>query len=117
MSLDLSQFYGTEHYYRYSPLFPKLLLTDGAKYLAEEAGAYWLMDMVGSYLSKVTDEFAIVSLVKGESGAKFSITDDVPPDVTYASQEIEYTDFPLPEIKMYLCKQDAYWVLMLTSEY
>lgn len=36
----LSHFTETEHYYR---LNRRCLITDGAKYLADEAGAYWLL--------------------------------------------------------------------------
>jgi hypothetical protein len=35
----LSHFTGTEHYYR---LNRWCFITDGAKYLADEAGTYWL---------------------------------------------------------------------------
>lgn len=37
----LSHFAGTEHYYR---LDRQCLITDGVKYLADEAGANWLLD-------------------------------------------------------------------------
>lgn len=37
---NLSRFSGTEHYYR---THPGVLATDGAKYLADQAGAYWLL--------------------------------------------------------------------------
>ena len=43
---QLSLFTGTEHYYRINR---KCLLTDGTKYLAEGAGAFWLMDAAASY--------------------------------------------------------------------
>jgi hypothetical protein len=36
---------------------------------------------------------------------------------TYAKQEIEYTDFPLEEIKVYACWDGTHWMLMLPSEY
>jgi hypothetical protein len=39
---DLAQFIGTENYYRYLGIN----LTDGVKFLADEAGAYWLVDIV-----------------------------------------------------------------------
>ncbi|CAN1484479.1 hypothetical protein MCEMAEM4_00007 [Burkholderiaceae bacterium] len=35
----------------------------------------------------------------------------------YARQKIEYTDFPLSEIKLYCQFDGEYWVIMLTSEY
>lgn len=37
----LAQFAGTAHYYRLNRL---CVITDGAKYLAEAAGAFWLLD-------------------------------------------------------------------------
>jgi hypothetical protein len=55
----LAQFSGTERYYR---IHPGLLATDGAKYLADEAGAYWLLDIIWSVLSRITDEFAVFEL-------------------------------------------------------
>lgn len=48
--IDLSQFYGTENLYRWNSL-TKSVLTDGCKYLAEVAGAYWLFDAIDSHLT------------------------------------------------------------------
>jgi hypothetical protein len=39
---SLSQFTGTEKYYR---LYSTVVLTDGTKYLSDTAGCYWLMDV------------------------------------------------------------------------
>src|ERR1700719_3367107 len=47
-SLDpeiVSQFHGSEHWYRHG-LVPTILFTDGAKYVADAAGAYWLLDEI-----------------------------------------------------------------------
>lgn len=43
---DLNQFTGTAQYYKH---WSKLLYTDGVQYLAEEGGAYWLIDAIASY--------------------------------------------------------------------
>ena len=43
---DLDQFTGTSQYYQY---MAGLKLTDGVKYIADEAGAYWLLDIIASY--------------------------------------------------------------------
>ena len=43
---DLNSFCGTTQYFRY---LCGLKLTDGVKYLADEAGAYWLLDIIASY--------------------------------------------------------------------
>ncbi len=53
LDLDLSGFTGTDHYYRWSSLFRNCLLTDGTHYLAETAGAYWLMDAIASHQPKL----------------------------------------------------------------
>lgn len=117
---ELRNFYGTEAYHRTNP---GLLVTDGVKFLADNAGCYWLLDMVRSYLPvlrKSGDTFFVVVLTKEgvrEPGAIFSIQDDIPPNQTYAQQAIEYTDFPLDEIVLYLSTTEEEFVLMLRSEY
>ena len=47
-SLDphiMSRFTGTEHWYRFG-IVPNITCTDGAKYVADTAGAYWLLDEI-----------------------------------------------------------------------
>ena len=58
---DLAHFTGTERYYR---LNRKCLITDGAKYLADSAEAYWLLDAAASYLFELgtADWFVLVRL-------------------------------------------------------
>ena len=41
----LSQFTGTVNYHRFNP-FCEMLLTDGAQYLAQKAGCYWLFTII-----------------------------------------------------------------------
>ena len=50
---QLSHFTGTEKYHRISR---RHLLTDGAKYLAEEAQCFWMMDAIASHLSEIGTE-------------------------------------------------------------
>ena len=115
---ELRTFYGTEAYYRTNP---GLLVTDGVKFLADTAGAYWLLDMVWSYLPalrKSRDTFFVVRYA-GTPGASglFSITDDIPPNQIHAQQAIDHTDFPLDAIVLYLSATEEEFVLMLRSEY
>ena len=42
---DLAQFTGSEHWYRHG-INRKVLFTDGAKYVADQARAYWLLDEI-----------------------------------------------------------------------
>lgn len=119
----LTLFTGTERWYRYSPLFPNVLLTDGAKFIADECGAYWLMDVIGSHLPAVKragERFAIAVLAKKtpyEGGWYFHLVDDIPSNVTYARQDIEFSDFPLDEIKLYVIDDGEHVTILLPSEY
>lgn len=47
---DLSQFTGTQSYY-FHPMYPWLKYTDGVRFLLREAGAYWLLDKLGTELA------------------------------------------------------------------
>ena len=54
---QLSHFTGTERYYRISR---RHLLTNGTKYLAEEAECFWMMDAIASHLSEIgTDDWFV----------------------------------------------------------
>lgn len=110
---DLTQFYGTENWYQH-PLMPMISYTDGAKYVADEGDAYWLLDTIAGaqYLSTVRGEEVQVwkLTVKDERGTL--TCDDGDGNIVYM-QDIPYTDFPLPEIKFYFVGK----TIMLTSEY
>ena len=111
----LAHFSGTEHYHR---THPGLLATDGAKYLADEAGAYWLLDIIWSVLPKVTDEFAVLELsVQDNRRAAVVIHDGREPQTSYHEQSIPWTDFPLEQIKLYLQQNGQERVVMLMGEY
>ena len=111
----LAQFTGTEAYHR---THPGLLATDGAKYLADEAGAYWLLDIIWSVLSKIYDDFAVLELsVQDNRRAAVRIHDGREPETTYHRQEVAWTDFPLPSTKLYIQQNGRERVVMLPSEY
>jgi len=113
---ELPNFYGTEHYHRFSPLFRNFVLTDGAKYIAEECGAYWLMDAIASYKQKYQAEgFAVATLTASHDSGTLVITDGN--GNTFAQQDIGFTDFPLDEITLYVIDNGDFWVLLLPSEY
>ena len=114
LELELRQFIGTDSYYRISP---NAVLTDGTKYLADAAGAYWLMDAVASYLPQFSgrEEFIVAKL--NVAGNKADLVLDNGNGQTLDTQHIQYTDFPLQSFQLYACWGGDYWVLMLTSEY
>ena len=114
---DLPNFYGTEAYHRWSPIFQNFVLTDGAKYIAEECGAYWLMDLVASHFHSYKENgFAVVHLDShGNNKAGVVIEDG--DGHALATQKVGYTDFPLDEITLYVVQSGDLWVLILTGEY
>ena len=66
---ELRYFSGSETWHNWSALYPCFLLTDGAKFLADEAEAYWLMDIIGSYQGKLLpkEPFQVWRLIVGGS--------------------------------------------------
>lgn len=123
LEFALRQFTGTAAYTRWSILFRNFVLTDGAKYLAENAGAYWLMDTIASHVGRYKDEgFVVAKLKRGFIGdTYFDLTLEDGNDNVLAHQAIEYSDFPLDEITLYVIPQEMEsgnaWVILLPSEY
>jgi hypothetical protein len=110
----LSHLTGTDHYYR---LNRRCLITDGVKYLSDEAGAYWLLDAAASYLLELgtSDWFVLVRVLISDSHAVLSLEDGN--GSARASQQIPFNDFPLPEQMLYAYWDGDHWLLMLPSEY
>lgn len=111
---QLSFFTGTTAYHIHGT---RVVLTDGAKYLAEHAQAYWLMDAIASYLPALVNQehFVEATLAVKNSSAVLLLTDGNHKEL--ATQQIPFTDFPLREVTLFACWADVYWVLMLTREY
>ena len=112
---DLDRFTGTEHWYRH-PLAPGVLYTDGARYVAEAGGAYWLLDSIAiaqKFSAAVAAEgFQLWKLTVGDDRSALLVCEDGNGRRVYA-QAIDYTDFPLPQIKLYFTDG----VILLPSEY
>jgi hypothetical protein len=109
----LDQCCGSEHWYR-QPL-GGFTYTDGVKFLAVEANAYWLIDLIASHQKAVkrssAADFQVWELRVESASAVATCRDDDKNEVV--RQEIPYTDFPLPYIKLWLTDE----VLLLPSEY
>lgn len=113
-SADLRQFTGTENWYRHG-IARNVLYTDGIKYLAETAGAYWLIDEIAlaQSLAKIAAEpFQSWNLKVRPDYTALLTCDDGNSNIRL-SKEIPFTVFPLEEIAIYFANN----VIMLTSEY
>lgn len=124
---ELKQFTGDLERYHY-PLNHSVTYTPGVKHLAERAGAFWLIDMIVSYVGSpimrqaidkdprlgslqfwrliVGEDRTAIVTCKADSGIKPAIT-----------QEIEYTNFPLDNIDLWMGYDGIRWTLYLPSEH
>ena len=112
---QLRQFTGSENWYRHG-INRSVLYTDGAQFLAEQGGAYWLLDIIAiaqQHESRVAqEEFQVWKLQIRSDRSATVLCDDGNGNVVY-TQEIPFTDFPLDEVKLYFANN----VIHLPSEY
>jgi hypothetical protein len=111
---DLANFTGSENWFKH--WLGKVLFTDGVKFIADRAGAYWLIDEIAINQTRPkvrAEEFQVwVLKVDLEKRKGVLSCDDGNGSVVF-TKRIEYTDFPLPEIRFY-CTNG---VILLPSEY
>ena len=111
---ELAQFTGTENWYRHT-LMRDVHYTDGMLFVAERAGAYWLIDEIAlaqkAEVALAGEEFQVWTLIVEGSSALLRCDDGN--DRRLFEKQIEYTDFPEPGIKLYV----ADGVIMLPGEY
>lgn len=110
---DLNGFTGSLDWTRHW-LNRNLIYSEGMAYVAEQAGAYWLLDAIASHEGHNNDLIAkrqadpdfdflhfwylTVDTEKHIAVLECKVDSDQPAVVT---QMIEYSDFPLPELTVY----------------
>lgn len=111
---DLRQFTGTEQWHRHG-LVRTITFTDGAKYVADHGGAYWLLDEIAlaqrGVKAVAAEGFQVWRLAVKDHTATLTCEDGNGNAVF--SKAIPFTDFPLPEIALYFTDN----VILLPSEY
>lgn len=111
---ELENFIGTTTWWRH-PLMKTITYTDGVKHLAEKGGAYWLIDEIATnqLLAVIRKEsFQTWKLQVKPNNSAILRCEDGDGRVVW-KKEIEYTDFPLEEITVWMTGG----VIMLPSEY
>ena len=100
----------------------RLIYTEGVRQLAEEQGAYWLIDAIASYQPGIERrdarlrDFQLWNLKVKDSKAKLECWADTGPgERAVVKQFIEFTDFPEGELKLYLERGER-MTLMLPEE-
>ena len=112
---DLSQFTGSQTWYRHS-LLRHILYTEGARYVAEQAGGYWLIDEIAfaqkAQPNVAAEPFQHWVLEVRDNRSALLCCDDGNDNIVF-SKAIEYTDFPLAKIAFYFTDN----TILLASEY
>ena len=108
---ELRQFSGTEKWYKHLSGY---LYTDGVLYVAQEGGAFWLIDkiLLTTRAKNNLQEFGVWKLEVKEDKSAILVCEDGNYHQLYR-EKIEWTDFPLN--KIYLWFENG--VLILPSEH
>jgi hypothetical protein len=106
----LRQFTGSEHWYRH-PLVREMLYTDGAKYVAEQGAAYWLLDEIAfaqrGEKRVAAEEFQVWKLtVRTDHTATLACEDGN--GKTVFEKLIGFTDFPTERIELWFENNTIY---------
>jgi hypothetical protein len=111
----MGQFSGSEHWYRHG-LVPTITFTDGAKYVADAAGAYWLLDeiVLTQRFDKTVaaEEFQVWKLTVNPDDSATLVCEDGNYNVVCA-KSIPFTDLPAEGVRFYFANN----VIYLPSEH
>jgi hypothetical protein len=107
---DLRHFTGSENWYRHG-IARNVLFTDGAKYVADQGGAYWLIDEIAlaqRYQKEVAaEEFqAWTPMVNGDRTAALTCEDGNGKAVF--TKRLDYTDSPAERITLWVENNTIY---------
>lgn len=112
---DLSQFTGSEKWYQHS-FNRQVTFTDGAKYVADQGGAYWLLDeivLAQRFVAHVAAEvFQVWKLTVHSDHTAVLTCEDGNANIVLV-KPLAYTDFPLREVTLYFTNN----VIYLPSEH
>ena len=93
-----------------------ILFTDGAKYVADSAGAHWLLDEIAlaqRYVKAVVSEaFQVWKLAVNPDASATLSCEDGNGNRVYAKR-IAFTDFPVEGVTLWFCNN----TILLPSEY
>jgi hypothetical protein len=124
---NLRQFTGDVIRYRHA-FNHQVVYTPGIKYVAEEGGAYWLIDAIATHLNSPDFKKAGARDYRVRSMHFWNLTvrpDNIAilqaradsPDPPFIEQAIPFSDFPMSEIDIWAAFDGQHWTLYLPSEH
>lgn len=115
---NLANFWGSQSFFRHW-MSRSLIYTEGCEFINAN-GAGWLIDAVISHVvhtrAVAKEEFVVATLKVNLEKKTAVLTFDDGNDNVLAKQEIEYTNFPLPEIVFYVENNGQGKTMMLPGE-
>ncbi len=119
LQAQLAQFHGSATCTHHA-VVPSVLMTEGVVFLAKVAGAHWLIDVVASHVHDARasqEEFQVWRLmVDVVTHTGVITTADGDCDAAIVTQLLDYTDFSLVEITVWLVREGARWITLLPSD-
>ena len=112
---DLSMFTGSDTFHKWSVL-SKSVLTQGAKYVADNAGAYWLFDELDLSLKNTGEHFASIEIFVDQESRTYIRIDNGDGE-QIACKKLNFSDFPLDQFKLWAVHNGTAYTFMLPSEY
>ena len=107
---ELSRFTGSENWYRHG-IARNVLFTDGAKYVADQGGAYWLLDEIAlaqrGQKRVAAEEFQVWKLTVKPDRTATLTCDDGNGNVVF-EKAIPFTDFPVESIELWFENNTIY---------
>jgi len=122
---ELRQFTGSELFYQHRR---NLVYTEGVRHVANQGGAYWLIDAISSWIgsqafveaSHQDDRIGFLHFwnleVHDDKAAVLAGRADSP-DEPFIVQSIPYSDFPLKQIEIWAAHDGRRWTLYLPCEH
>ena len=113
LQAGLAMHTGTSRWFRHWG--GQIIYTEGVQFLAREAKAYWLLDLIASWCREQAlrgEGFIVWKLLVNADRSAIAIAEDGN-GRELTRQNIHATDFPLDEISLYLTDG----TLLLPSEY
>lgn len=112
LKANLSQFTGTEKWMRH-PLNRECLMTDGVVYFAEQAGAFWLTDILATEFFELQHKAGFLSITLKVEGNQADLIVEDGDYHELRRKHIDFTDCPEGSWEFFFTDR----VVLLRSEY
>lgn len=116
LSEALYGFSTIKNHHHFNPLKRNVLLSDGAKFLADNGQLYWLMDAIAFGVGRVSVANAVAYMEFDGRNPIITIMKDFPNGKPWYKQTLEVQPSPFDFMLLRLTKLDGNWIVSLMDE-